>query len=152
VTTGEADLAAATLEAVPARQGPRGGRSTRARSSGSAARACCATSTTRPKRVSQKVTELSDGPLAAEAQFRIGENRVARRRPQRRRRRVREAADPLRARRVGAARPAAGRPRLREAQQPEKAERFFRELVDKHSASDEATTAKQHLRDRSSDR
>ena len=32
--------------------------------------------------------------------------------------------------------------------QPEKAERFFRELVDKHTPSDEATTAKQHLGDR----
>lgn len=92
------------------------------------------------------VTELSDGPLAAEAQFRIGENRVARGD-------LRGAADAFVKLPILYAQPEWVRAGLLQAglvyerlQQPEKAQRFFRELVDQHAGSAEAKTATEHLR------
>ena len=151
VTTGDGDLAAATLEeflrgkdheaADQARAQLWLGRARMLRNEHDKAEASL-----------QKVTELSDGPLAAEAQFRIGENRVARGD-------LSGAADAFVKLPILYAHVEWVRRGLLQAglvyeklKQPEKAERFFRELVDKHTPSDEATTAKQHLRDRSSDR
>lgn len=93
-----------------------------------------------------KVTELSDGPLAAEAQFRIGENRLARGD-------LRGAADAFVKLPILYAQPEWVRAGLLQAglvyqrlQQPDKAQRFFRELVEKHQGSPEAKTASEHLR------
>jgi TolA-binding protein len=147
VTTGEGDLAATTLEeflrgskleaADQARAQLWLGKARMLRSEHDKAEASL-----------QKVTELSDGPFAAEAQFRIGENRVARGDLQ-------GAADafvklPILYGHVEWVRRGLLQAGLvyEKLSQPEKAERFFRELVDKHTPSEEATTAKQHLRDR----
>jgi TolA-binding protein len=147
VTTGEGDLAATTLEeflrgskleaADQARAQLWLGKARMLRSEHDKAEASL-----------QKVTELSDGPFAAEAQFRIGENRVARGDLQ-------GAADafvklPILYGHVQWVRRGLLQAGLvyEKLSQPEKAERFFRELVDKHTPSEEATTAKQHLRDR----
>jgi tetratricopeptide (TPR) repeat protein len=93
----------------------------------------------------RKVTAASDGPLAAEAQFRIGE--------------CRRAAGDL----PGAAEAFLELPILyghqewvrqgllqaglvyEQLQQPEKAARVFRELVERHADSPEAATAAEHL-------
>jgi TolA-binding protein len=93
-----------------------------------------------------KVTELSDGPLAAEAQYRIGETRAAKGD-------LRGAADAFVKLPILYAQPEWVRAGLLQAglayerlQQPEKAQRFFRELADKHAGSAEAKTAAEHLR------
>jgi TolA-binding protein len=93
----------------------------------------------------QKVTELSDGPLAAEAQFRIGEARRARGD-------LNGAADafvklPILYAHVEWVRRGLLQAGLvyQELKQPEKAQRFFQELVSQHGASDEAAAAKKHL-------
>lgn len=94
-----------------------------------------------------RVIELSEGPLAAEAQFRIGETRAARGD-------LAGAADayvklPILYAHVEWVRRgllAAGLA-YEKLNQTEKAQRLFRELVQKHEGSDEAKTAKQHLRD-----
>ncbi len=93
-----------------------------------------------------KVTELSDGPLAAEAQFRIGENREARGD-------LRGAVDAyvklpiLYAHaewvRRGLVQAALAYERL---QQPDKAQLLWKELVEKHPGSEESKTAAQHIR------
>lgn len=95
----------------------------------------------------QRVTELSDTAVAAEAQFRIGESRLER--------------DDL----PGAADAFVKLPILyghaewvrrgllqaglvyERMQQPDKAQRFFRELLQGHADSAEAKTAREHLRD-----
>jgi TolA-binding protein len=95
----------------------------------------------------QRVTVLSDTALAAEAQFRIGENRL------------------LRGDLPGAADAFVKLPILyghaewvrrgllqaglvyERMQQPDKAQRFFRELLQAHADSAEAKTAREHLRD-----
>ena len=94
----------------------------------------------------QKVTELSDGPLAAEAQFRIGENRVARGD-------LTGAADafvklPILYGHVEWVRRGLLQAGLvyEKLNQPEKAQRFFKELVEKHAGSAEAKTANERLR------
>ena len=94
----------------------------------------------------QQVTELSDGELAAEAQFRIGENRTLRGD-------LRGAADAFVKLPILYAQPEWVRRGLLQAgltyerlQQPDKAQRFFRELLDKHQNSDEAKTANEHVR------
>jgi TolA-binding protein len=93
-----------------------------------------------------KVTELSDGPLAAEAQFRIGENRVERGD-------LRGAADAFVKLPILYAHPEWVRMGLLQAgivyeklQQPDKAQRFFRELAEKHAGSAEAKVANERLR------
>lgn len=93
-----------------------------------------------------KVTELSDGALAAEAQFRLGENRELRGD-------LRGAADAFVKLPILYAQPAWVRAGLLQAglvyerlQQPDKAQRFFRELVEQHAGSAEAKTANDHLR------
>ncbi|MGC3970445.1 MAG: tetratricopeptide repeat protein [Pirellulales bacterium] len=93
-----------------------------------------------------KVTELSDGPLAAEAQFRIGENRAAHGN-------LRGAADAFVKLPILYAQPEWVRAGLLQAaltyerlQQTDKAQRFFKELVDKHAGTAEAKTAGEHLR------
>lgn len=93
-----------------------------------------------------KVTELSDGALAAEAQFRLGENRVARGD-------LRAAADAFVKLPILYGQPEWVRAGLLQAglvyeqlQQPDKAQRFFRELVERHAGSAEAKTAGEHLR------
>lgn len=96
----------------------------------------------------QRVTELSSGPLAAEAQFRLGEGR-------RDRGDLNGAVDAFvklpilyaEAEWVRRGLLAAGQTydRLR---QPDKAERFYRELVDKHGDSAEAATARTELQQR----
>ncbi len=94
----------------------------------------------------QKVTELSDGELAAEAQFRIGENRAAHGD-------LRGAADAFVKLPILYGQPEWVRRGLLQAgltyerlQQPDKAQRFFRELLDKHQDSAEAKTAGEHVR------
>jgi tetratricopeptide (TPR) repeat protein len=94
----------------------------------------------------QRVTELSDGALAAEAQFRIGEVRAQHGDLQ-------GAADAFVKLPILYAQPEWVRRGLLQAglvyeqlQQPEKAQRFFEELQKLHAGSDEAKTAKQHLR------
>ncbi|MFK7743012.1 MAG: tetratricopeptide repeat protein [Planctomycetota bacterium] len=95
-----------------------------------------------------KVTELSNGPLAAEAQFRIGESRGLRQD-------WNGAADAfvklpilygdaewVRRGLLGAGQ---AYDRLR---QPAKAERFYRELLDKHQDTDEAKAAAAALKER----
>lgn len=91
-----------------------------------------------------KVTELSDGPLAAEAQFRIGESRE-------RRGDVLGAADAYVKLPILYAHAEWVRRGLLHAglayeqlQQPDKAARFFRELVDQHAGSEEAKVAARH--------
>jgi TolA-binding protein len=95
----------------------------------------------------QKATELSDGPVAAEAQFRIGEARVQRGDLQ-------GAADAFVKLPILYAHAEWVRKGLLQAglvyeqlQQPDKAQRFFQELCKQHAGSDEAAAAKQHLRD-----
>ncbi len=95
----------------------------------------------------QRVTELSDGPLAAEAQFRIGEARVQRGDLQ-------AAADafvklPILYAHVEWVRRGLLQAGLvyEQLKQPDKAQRFFQELVKQHAGSEEAKSAKQHLRD-----
>ena len=92
-----------------------------------------------------KVQELSDGALAAEAQFRIGEARSQRGD-------LRGAAEAFVALPILYAEPEwvrrglleAGRS-YRQLQQPDKATRFFRELIDKHPDSAEAKQASELL-------
>ncbi len=95
----------------------------------------------------QRTTELSDGPLAAEAQFRIGEVRAQRGNLQ-------GAADAFVKLPILYAHAEWVRKGLLQAglvyeqlKQPDKAQRFFQELQKQHAGSDEANTAKQHLRD-----
>ncbi len=94
----------------------------------------------------QEVTKLSEGPLAAEAQFRLGESRAGR-------------GDEAGAAEAFVALPilyaheewvrrgllAAGQSYLRQ-RQADKARRFFEELVRRFPASDEAKAAQTHLR------
>lgn len=94
----------------------------------------------------QRVTELSDGALAAEAQFRIGEARAQRGDLQ-------GAADAFVKLPILYSQAEWVRRGLLQAglvyeqlKQPEKAQRFFEELQKLHAGSDEAKTAKQHLR------
>lgn len=91
-----------------------------------------------------KVTELSDGPLAAEAQFRIGESRE-------RRGDVLGAADAYVKLPILYAHAEWVRRGLLHAglayeqlRQPDKAARFFRELVEQHAGSEEAKVAARH--------
>ena len=94
----------------------------------------------------RRTTELSDGPLAAEAQFRIGEVRAQRGDLQ-------GAADAFVKLPILYSQAEWVRRGLLQAglvyeqlKQPEKAQRFFEELQKLHAGSDEAKTAKQHLR------
>jgi TolA-binding protein len=145
VATGAADLAVPALEQfLRGKDHERGdlaranlwlGRARMARNEHEAAEACLV-----------KVTELSDGPLAAEAQFRVGENRAARGD-------LRGAADAYVKLPILYAQPEWVRAGLLQAalayerlQQPDKAQRFFRELAEKHVGSAEAKTAAEHLR------
>jgi len=87
------------------------------------------------------VTEKSDGELAAEAQFRLGENRALRGD-------LRGAADAFVKLPILYAHPTWVRKGLLQAGrtyeqlgQPEKAQRFYRELQEKHAGSDEAKQA-----------
>ena len=87
------------------------------------------------------VTEKSDGELAAEAQFRLGENRALRGD-------LRGAADAFVKLPILYAHPQWVRKGLLQAGrtyeqlgQPDKAQRFFRELQEKHAGSDEAKQA-----------
>jgi TolA-binding protein len=93
-----------------------------------------------------RVTERSDGPLAAEAQFRLGENRTAKGD-------LRGAADAFVKLPILYAHAEWVRRGLLHAgltyeglQQPDKAQRFFQELVKDHAGSDEAKTAAAHIR------
>jgi TolA-binding protein len=93
-----------------------------------------------------KATELSDGALAAEAQFRLGEGREARGD-------LRGACDAYVKLPILYADPTWVPAGLLQAglcyerlQQPDKAQRFFRELVEKHPNHPAAATARQHLR------
>ncbi len=93
-----------------------------------------------------RTTELSDGPLGAEAQFRLGESREARGE-------LRGAADAYVQLPILYAHAEWVRRGLLHAglvyerlQQPDKAQRFFRELVDQHAGSAEAKTAGERLR------
>ncbi|MEO6593437.1 MAG: tetratricopeptide repeat protein [Planctomycetota bacterium] len=95
----------------------------------------------------QKVTELSDGPLAAEAQFRLGENRE-------KGGNLMGAADAYVKLSILYAHAEWVRRGLLHAglvyeqlKQPEKAQRLFRELVQKYADSEEAKAAQPHLRD-----
>ncbi|HEX5051434.1 MAG TPA: tetratricopeptide repeat protein [Planctomycetota bacterium] len=95
----------------------------------------------------QRVTELSDGPLAAEAQFRLGENREQSGN-------LAGAADAYVKLPILYAHPEWVRLGLLHAglvyerlAQPAKAQRFFRELVQQHAGSEEAKAAEPHLRD-----
>ena len=95
-----------------------------------------------------RVTGLSESALAAEAQFRIGESRLARDD-------LAGAADAFvklpilygHAEWVRRGLLQAGRV-YRRLQQPEKAERFFRELLQQHADSEEARAAGELLRER----
>ncbi|MEQ1630910.1 MAG: tetratricopeptide repeat protein [Planctomycetota bacterium] len=94
------------------------------------------------------VTEQSDGPLAAEAQFRIGEGRLAKND-------VRGAADAFVKLPILYADATWVRQGLLQAglcyerlDQVDKAQRFFRELIEKHEPSKEAATAREHVRSR----
>lgn len=94
-----------------------------------------------------RVTELSDGPLAAEAQFRIGESRALHGD-------LAAAADAFVKLPILYAHVEWVRKGLLQAglvyeklQQTEKAQRLFRELVQQHAGSEEANTAQKHLRD-----
>ena len=93
-----------------------------------------------------KVTELSDGPLAAEAQFRIGEGRMQQND-------LRGAADAFVKLPILYADPNWVRAGLLQAglcyerlDQGDKAQRFFRELLEKHEGSSEAKSAREHVR------
>jgi TolA-binding protein len=95
----------------------------------------------------QRVTELSDTEVAAEAQFRIGESRLARGD-------LPAAADAFVKLPILYGHAEWVRRGLLQAglvyermQQPEKAQRFFRELLQGHADSAEAKTAREHLRD-----
>lgn len=95
----------------------------------------------------RRTTELSDGPLAAEAQFRIGEVRAQRGDLQ-------GAADAFVKLPILYAHAEWVRKGLLQAglvyeqlQQPDKAQRFFQELCKQHAGSDEAKTAATHRRD-----
>ncbi len=95
----------------------------------------------------QRVTELSDTAIAAEAQFRIGESRLARGD-------LPAAADAFVKLPILYGHAEWVRRGLLQAglvyermQQPEKAQRFFRELLQGHADSAEAKTAREHLRD-----
>lgn len=92
-----------------------------------------------------KVTSLGDGPLAAEAQFRIGEVRAQRGDLQ-------GAADAFVKLPILYAHPEWVRKGLLQAglvyerlQQPDKAQRFFKELAEQHGDSDEGRQARSHL-------
>lgn len=95
-----------------------------------------------------KVTELSEGALAAEAQFRLGESRAQRND-------LNGAADAFvklpilygDAQWVRRGLLQAGMTYQR-LKQPEKAKRFFTELVDKHKGTDEAKSAASQLNNR----
>ncbi len=96
----------------------------------------------------RRVTELSEGPLAAEAQFRIGESRAQRGD-------LAAAADafvklPILYGHVEWVRRGLLQAGLtyEKLNQTEKAQRMFRELVQQHDGSDEAKTARQHLNER----
>lgn len=96
----------------------------------------------------RRVTELTEGPLAAEAQYRIGESRVQRGD-------LANAVDafvklPILYGHVDWVRKGLLQAGLayEKLQQPEKAQRLFRELVQQHEGSTEAATARQHLTDR----
>jgi TolA-binding protein len=94
------------------------------------------------------VTELSDGALAAEAQFRIGESRLQRKD-------LNGAVDafvklPILYREVTWVRLGllqAGRTYL-QLSQPHKANRFFAELIEKHKGTDEAKSAATQIQNR----
>ncbi|MBL8730143.1 MAG: tetratricopeptide repeat protein [Planctomycetes bacterium] len=95
----------------------------------------------------QRVTVLSDTALAAEAQFRIGESRLARND-------LPGAADAFVKLPILYGHAEWVRRGLLQAglvyermQQPDKAQRFFRELLQAHADSAEAETAREHLRD-----
>lgn len=101
----------------------------------------------RAEQAYQRVTELSEGPLGAEAQFRIGESR-------RQDGDLQGAADAFVKLPILYAHAEWVRQGLlqaglcyRELRQPEKAKRFFTELRDNHPDSEEATLANKHLRD-----
>ncbi|MCU0866494.1 MAG: tetratricopeptide repeat protein [Planctomycetes bacterium] len=92
-----------------------------------------------------KVLELSDGALAAEAQFRIGESRLARGA-------LNAAAEAFVALPILYAEPEWVRRGLLEAgrtyqllQQPDKAQRFWRELIERHPDTAEAKAAAELL-------
>ena len=95
-----------------------------------------------------KVTELSEGSLAAEAQFRLGESRAQRKD-------LNGAVDAFvklpilygDATWVRRGLLQAGRT-YQQLKQPEKAKRFFTELVDKHKGTDEAKSAATQLQNR----
>jgi TolA-binding protein len=94
------------------------------------------------------VTEISDGPLAAEAQFRIGACR-------RDGGDLRGAADAFVKLPILYGDPTWVRAGLlaagvtsRALDQPDKPARFFRELVERHAGSDEARAAAEQLQDR----
>lgn len=96
----------------------------------------------------QQTTELSDGALAAEAQYRLGESRLQRGE-------LRGAADAFVALPILYAEPQWVRKGLLQAglvyerlQQPDKAQRFFRELVEKHPDCAESKQAAERLRER----
>lgn len=96
----------------------------------------------------RRVTELSEGPLAAEAQFRIGESRMQRGD-------LPSAVDAFLKLPILYAHAEWVRRGLLQAalayeklQQTEKAQKLFRELVQQHPDSDEAKTASQHLTQR----
>lgn len=93
-----------------------------------------------------EVTRLSEGPLAAEAQYRIGESRAARRD-------LEGAADAYVKLPILYAHAEWVRKGLLQAgityaqlEQPAKARRFFEELIQRHADSDEAKDAQQRLR------
>lgn len=94
----------------------------------------------------RSTTELAEGALAAEAQFRIGEGRMEQGD-------LRAAADAFVKLPILYAEASWVRRGLLQAalcydrlQQPEKAQRFLKELIEKHDGTDEAATAREKLR------